>query len=107
MSASTHDALEMAAVCRIQTQRFAEAVPILQRIVSSGRARATTHYNLSVALAQVGRPDEAVGACLRAYELAPEEARVLTWLVQLLRSEGRETRRPGPTSRELRQLRGS
>jgi len=83
------EALELASACWIQASRYAEAVPLLERIVASGRGRAPTYYNLGVALSELGRPDEAITAYRRALEIAPDEPRVIQGLVPLLRRQGR------------------
>lgn len=100
------EALELASVCSIQTLRYADAVPLLERIVASGRARAPTHYNLGVALSEIGRTDEAIASYLRALELAPNEPRVLQVLVPLLRRAGREGE-ASVCEAKLRKLQGS
>lgn len=83
------EALELGSASWIQANRYAEAIPLLERIVASGRAHAPTYYNLGVALSEVGRTDEAIKAYLRALEIAPDEPRVIQSLVPLLRRQGR------------------
>jgi len=100
------EALDLSSVCAIRTSRYADAVPLLERIVASGRARAPTHYNLGLALSELGRLDQAIAAYQRALGIAPDEPRVLQALVPLLRRAGREGEASAYEAK-LRKIQGS
>ncbi|MFN0006791.1 MAG: sulfatase-like hydrolase/transferase [Planctomycetota bacterium] len=100
------EALELGSACWIEAGRYAEAIPLLERIVASGRAHAPTHYNLGVALSERGRTDEAITAYRRALELAPDEPRVIQGLAPLLRRQGRADEASALEAR-LRKRKGS
>ena len=67
----------------IRERRFAEAVPILQRLIALGRRRVGTWFNLGVSLHRLDRLEEARAAFEEARALAPDEPRIQSYLDQL------------------------
>lgn len=61
------------AVLLLQQARYAEALPLLERLAEAAPADADVAANLSIALRHCGRPEEALQAARRAGELAPDK----------------------------------
>jgi tetratricopeptide (TPR) repeat protein len=69
-SARAHGALGLAL---LEADRWADAIPHLQRAVEVGPDKADYENNLGLALAMAGRRDEAIIHFRRAVELSPDE----------------------------------
>jgi len=69
-SARAHGALGLAL---LNAQRWADAIPHLERAVTVGPVKADYENNLGLALAMAGRRDEAIVHFRRAVELSPED----------------------------------
>lgn len=82
-------ARNMLGSCLIQSKRYAEAVPIFQRLLRDGRTGASMHYNLGISLMEVGRTAEAIVPLREAHGLAPSRAPILRYLIDCLEREGR------------------
>jgi Flp pilus assembly protein TadD len=82
-------ARNMLGSCLIQSKRYAEAVPVFQRLLRDGRTGASMHYNLGISLMEVGRTAEAIVPLREAHGLAPSRAPILRYLIDCLEREGR------------------
>lgn len=59
------------AVLLLQRARYAEALPVLEKLAQAEPANADVAANLSIALRHCGRPEDALQTARRASELAP------------------------------------
>jgi len=69
-------ARDLLGVALMQTDRFAEAEPVLRERLLQGPERADTHLNLGLCRLELGDPDGALAELGRALELAPEHAEI-------------------------------
>ncbi len=81
-------ALDRLGNCYVITNRFAEAIEPLQRLLAIGPPWAGTHYNLGVALYQTGRQDEGLDHFRAAVRTDPGHVQALFYLAQLLEQRG-------------------
>ena len=80
------------AAALIETQKPAEAVPLLQRAVILAPNEAGIHHYLGYALWSTGKPDEAAVAFTKALELAPGNAYTMYFLGRIAASRGQSER---------------
>ena len=56
----------------VESERWTEALPLIEEIISRGPHISTSWFNYGVCLSVLGRNDEAADKFLKAYELEPE-----------------------------------
>ena len=58
---------------RVRQKRYADAVPLLQKAASAPDAPPEVHFNLGLALDNIGRKDEALSSYSRFLQLVPDD----------------------------------
>lgn len=83
------DALRLLGEVLVQEKRLAEAIEIFQRALKLRPGEALVHFNLAVALANVGRREEAIASYRRAAAMAPQNPEIHFNLANALRDQER------------------
>ena len=95
--------LDVLANCLIKLQRYAEAIPHLERLVQETPGRPGVFFNLGSCFVATGRTDEGIELMIRGIEMDGSDPFLLRDLVMTLRHVGR-TEEAAEYDRRLRKL---